>query len=137
MAAGTPTLSDSYWLGQSTVFKERVQSSLLIECNTINTETPTGVTGTLPNAVHQARKSLVTTILNPGNFSSWLGQFVMIAACDGNVIAAATQSSSNYTAITSAAGGDTAAADGQSPNVTSTLISNAIAAAFNSFVPGI
>lgn len=133
----TPTLSDSFFLAQSTVFKNRVQTALLVFCNTINNEVPTGVTGTMPVVVHQARKQMVQAILQPSAFTNWLTQFTLLAAADANVIAAATQASTTYTAITSAATGDTAAADGQSPNVTTTLINNAIAAAFNAIVPGV
>lgn len=137
MATGTPTESDSYWLSQSTVFKGRVQTALATYLNTVEGEVPTGVTGTMPNSVHFARMNFVKTVNNPANFLSWLSQFAISAAADANVIAAATQSATNYTPITSAATGDTAAADGQSPNLTATLISNAVAACFNTFVPGI
>lgn len=137
MPTGTPTLSDSYWLSQSTVFKGRVQTALATYLNTVETEVPTGVTGTMPTSVHEARMNFVKTVITPSNFPSWLGQFAITAAADANVIAAATQASTNYTPITSAAVGDTAAADGQSPNLTATLISNSIAAAFNTFVPNI
>lgn len=137
MATGTPTQSDSYWLSQSTVFKNRVQTALIIYCNTVETETPTGVTGTMPNTVHAARNNFVKNVQNPSNFANYLTLFVQAAASDGNVISAATQATTAYTPITSAATGDTAAADGQSPNVTATLISNAVASAFNTFVPGI
>jgi hypothetical protein len=135
MAAGTPTLSDSFWLSQSTVFKNRVQTSLQIFCNVVSTESPSSSAG--GTYVHQQRKAQVALMLNPANFPSWLTTFVNLAASDANVIAAATQSTTNYAPITSAAIGDTAAADGQAPNLTSTLISNAIAASFNSVVIGI
>lgn len=131
----TATLSDSYWLSQSTVFQNRVQSSLRTYCNTVSNETPSPSAGGA--YVHQQRKAQVATMLNPANWASWVTVFSGLAASDGNVIAAATQASTTYTPITSAATGDTAAADGQSPNVTSTLISNAIASSFNSVVPGI
>lgn len=133
----TATLSDSYWLSQSTVFKNRVQVALLTYCNTVTNETPTGPTGTMPTATHQLRRQQVANIVNPGSFTSWLTQFTDLAAADGNVIAAATQASTTYSPITTAAGGDTAAADGQTPLVTTTLILNAIAAAFNSTVQGL
>lgn len=133
----TATLSDSFWLSQSTVFKNRVQTALIVFCNTVEAETPTGVTGTMPTSVHVARSNFVKTIQNPINFSSWLTLFVQAAAADGNVIAAATQASATYVPITSGTVGDTQAADGQTPIVTTTLINNAIAAAFNTFVPGI
>lgn len=135
MAAGTPTLSDSYWLSQSGVFQNRVSMALRTYCNVISSETPSSAAA--GSYVHQQRKNQVAAILNPASFASWVTVFAGLAAGDTNVIAAATQSAANYSAITSAALGDTAAADGQSPNVTSTLISNAIAAAFNSVVPGI
>lgn len=133
----TPTLSDSYWLAQSTVFKTRVQTALFTYCNTVTSETPTGPTGTMPTLTHQARKQQVANILNPGSFNNWLVQFCAIAAADGNVIAAATNAASTYSAITTQAQGDTAAADGQTPLITTTLINNAIAAGFNSTVSGI
>lgn len=135
MPAGTATQSDSYWLSQSPVFQHRVSSALVTYCETVVNEVPTGVTGSMPNTVHQARAQFVKTILNPVSWASWLTQFVTAAAADGNVIAAATNAASNYTPITSAALGDTAAAEGGA--VTATLTSNAVAAAFNPFVPGI
>lgn len=135
--AGTPTLTDSYFLGQSAVFKQRVQTALVQYCNTIDNEVPTGVTGTMPTVVHQARKAMVQAILNPTNFANWLLQFTMLASADANVIAAATQASTTYTPITTQTLGDTAAADGQTPLIATTLISNAIAAAFNSVVSGV
>lgn len=135
MPAGTATLSDSYFLSQSTVFKQRVETSLVTYCNTVENEIPTGVTGTMPTTVHQARDQFVKTITTPSQFATWLTQFVDAAASDGNVIAAATNAASNYTPITSVALGDSAAAEGGL--VTATLISNAVAAAFNTFVPGI
>lgn len=137
IVVATATLSDSYWLSQSGVFKNRVQTALMTYCNTVETEAITGVTGTMPSSVHQARMNFIKTILSPNQFSSWLPQFVMAAAADGNVIAAATQASSTYVAITSIALGDQQAADGQTPIVSATLISNAVAAAFNTFVPGV
>lgn len=135
--AGTPTLSDSYWLAQSVVFQHRVQSALLTYCNTVSNETPTGISGSNPSFVHQARKNQVANILNPSSFANWLQQFTMMAAIDGNLIAAATVATGTYVPITSGAVGDTQAADGQSPIVTTTLINNAVAAAFNSFISGI
>lgn len=135
MAAGTPTLSDSYWLSQSTVFKNRVTTALLIYCNTVTNETPSNAAAGA--YVHQQRRNQVANVLNPSSFQNWLTQYVSVAAADGNVIAAATQSASNYTPITTASLGDTAAADGQTPLVTTTLINNAIAASFNSFVANI
>lgn len=133
----TATLSDSYWLSQSTVFKNRVQTALIVFCNTVETEVPTGVTGTMPTSVHLSRTNFLKTIQNPGSFTNWLTLFVNAAASDANLIAAATQASTTYVPITSATIGDTQAADGQTPIITSTLINNAIAAAFNTFVPGI
>lgn len=133
----TATLSDSFWLSQSTVFKNRVQTALIIFLNTVETEIPTGVTGTMPNSVHQSRMNFVKSIQNPSTFTNWLPLFVNAAASDANLIAAATQAATTYVPITSATIGDTQAADGQTPIVTSILISNAIAAAFNTFVPGI
>lgn len=133
----TPTQSDSYWLSQSTVFKNRCQTALIVFCNTIETEIPTGVSGTMPTLVHIARMNFVKTIMQPSQFSSWLTLFTNAAASDGNVINAATQVSTTYTPITTAAQGDTAAADGQTPLVSTSLISNAIAAAFDTYVPGI
>lgn len=140
MAAGTPTLSDSYWLSQSTVFKNRVASGLFQTCANINSEALTGVTGTMPTAVHQARKNQVATILNPANFANWLTQFVSACANDtstGGVIQLATVSATNYVAITTAGQGDTVSADGQSPQITTAAILNAISAAFNQFISGI
>lgn len=133
----TATLSDSYWLSQSTVFRDRVQTALIVYCNTVESEVPTGVTGSMPTSVHIARANFVKTIQNPSNFANWLVLFVNAAASDGNVIAAATAASTTYVPITTAAIGDTQAADGQTPIISSTLISNAIASAFNTFVPGI
>lgn len=137
MATGTPTLSDSYFLSQSTVFKQRVQTALVTYLNTVETEIPTGVTGTMPTVVHLARSQFVKTIQNPANFSSWLTLFVQVASADANVISAATEATTNYTPITTSGIGDTQAADGQTPIISATLISNSIAAAFNTLVPGI
>lgn len=131
----TPTLSDSYWLAQSGVFKNRVQTALFVYCNTVTSETPSN--GAAGAYIHQQRRNQVANILNPSSFVAWLGQFTNIAAADGNVIAAATNSASTYSAITTQAQGDTAAADGQTPLVSGTLISNAIAAGFNSTVTGL
>jgi len=133
----TATLSDSYWLGQSTVFKNRVQVSLLTYCNTVTSETPTGPTGSMPTSTHQQRKNQVAAILNPSSFNNWLTQFTNLAASDSNVIAAATNAASTYSAITTITQGDAAAADGQTPLITITLINNAVAASFNSTVSGI
>ena len=137
MPAGTPTATDSFFLSQSTNFKQRVQTDLIVFCNTVETEAPTGVTGTMPNLVHQARASFVKVIQNPANFTNWLTLFVQAAAADGNVISAATVAATNYTPITTIPIADGQAADGQSPIISRTLIQNAIAAAFNTFVPGI
>lgn len=130
MATGTPTLSDSYWLGQSAILSQRVQVAFTIYCGVVTNE-GTGVTG------HAQRKAQVITMLAPANFTQWVQIFTMFVAYDANLIAAATQSSTNYTPITTPQAGDLAAADGQSPNVTSILISNAIAASFNNVVGGI
>ena len=137
MPAGTPTASDSAFLAQSTNFKLRVQTDLIVFCNTVETEVPTGVTGTMPTTVHVARVNFVKTIQNPANFNNWLPLFVQAAAADGNVISAATVAATNYTPITTIPIADTQAADGQTPIISRTLIQNAIAAAFNTFVPSI
>lgn len=145
MAIGTATLSDSYFLGQSPIFANRVGISLRVECNTITNETPTGLTGSMPTYLHNLRRNLVDQITSPSNFSSWLVQFTTWAASDGNLIAAATGAATNYIPITQASGstgtttlqsGDNAAADGPAPAITTTLISNAIAASFNTFISG-
>ncbi len=135
--AGTPTLSDSYWLSQSSSFKNRVASSLLTYCNTISSEAITGTTGAMPTSVHNARKNQVANILNPGSFPNWLTQFTMMASIDASVIAAATVASGTYVPITSASVADAQATDGQSPLISATLINNAVAAAFNSFISNI
>lgn len=135
MPAGTPTQGDSYWLSQSAVFKTRVQSALISICTSINSEATTGVTGNMPNSVHSARKNFVVTILNPANFTNWLGQFVAVCSCDATVIADATSAAANYAPITTAAQGDTASAE--AGNIPDIAIVNAISAAFNTFVPGI
>ena len=140
MAAGTPTLSDSYWLAQSGVFKNRVASALFQTCANISSEAVSGVTGTMPNSVHLARKGQVANILNPANFTNWLTQFTMACANDtstGGVIQLATASATAYLAITSGANGDSVAADGQTPQITTAAILNACSAAFNQFIGGI
>lgn len=119
------------------MFKNRVQVAFMTYCNTVTSETPTGPTGSMPTLTHQARKQQVASMLNPTNFANWLTQVVGMASADGNLIAAATNAASTYSAITTIAQGDAAAADGQTPLITTTLISNAVAAAFNSLVPGI
>lgn len=145
MAIGTATLSDSYFLGQSPVFSHRVGVSLMIQCENISSETPTGLTGAIPTYLHNLRKQLVNTVVNPNNFSSWLTQFTYAAAADANLVAAATGAATNYVPITQASGstgtttlqsGDTAAADGQSPPITTALINNAVSNAFNTFISG-
>lgn len=135
MPAGTATLTDSYWLGQSTVFAHRVQTGLYVTLENVAGETPTGLTGALPTLIHIARAAFVKTVTNPSQFSSWLTQFINAAAADATVIAAATNASSNYTPITSVAIGDTAAAE--SGLITTAMISNALSSAFDTFVPGI
>ena len=135
LVAGTPTQGDSYWLSQSTVFKARVQTALMLTCEAVSSEAITGITGTMPTTIHAQRKGFGATVLNPANFSSWLGQFTMAAACDSAVISAATLASTNYTPITSQATGDAAAAQGG--NIPDTTISNAISASFNTFISGI
>lgn len=135
MPAGTATESDSYWLGQSSVFAHRVQTELLVVLENVEGETPTGLTGGIPTLIHNARAAFVKTVTNPSQFSTWLTEFINAAAADANVIAAATNASTNYTPITTAAQGDTAAAEGGL--ITRTLISNALSAAFDTFVPGI
>jgi hypothetical protein len=132
MPAGTPVLLDSYWLSQSTVFKGKVQAALIETCNAISNESITGLTGTMPTYLHQQRKSLVLQILSPSGFSNWLTQFTNAASIDTTLIAAATLASTNYTPITSAAGGDTACV-----NITDTEVMNALSGAFNTFVSGV
>lgn len=135
MAAGTPTDSDSYWLAQSTVFAHRAQTALLVVLENVAGETPTGLTGALPTLIHNARAAFVKTVTNPAQFSTWLAEFVTAAAADANVIAAATNAASNYTPITSASLGDTAAAEGGL--VTTAILQTAVATSFDTFVPGI
>jgi|SRR5215467_5256166 len=137
MPAGTPTATDSAFLATSTNFKLRVQTDLIVFCNTVETEVPTGVTGTMPNHVHEARMNFVKTIQNPANFTNWLTLFVQSAAADANVISAATVAATNYTPIPDTTTANTQSADGQTPIISRTLIQNAIAASFNTFVPGI
>lgn len=135
MPAGTPTDSDSYWLSQSAVFAHRVQNALEVTLENVAGETPTGLTGALPTLIHNARAAFVKTVTNPANAAAWLAQFVEAAAADATVIAAATNASTNYTPITSAALGDTAAAE--SGLITTTMLHNAVASAYDTFVPGI
>jgi hypothetical protein len=136
MAAGTPTDTDSYWLSQSPVFSHRVQTALMVYMGVVESEIPTGVTGSMPEVVHNARAAFLKQIdSSQTTLQDALARFIIAAASDANVIAAATNASSNYTPITSASLGDTAAAEGGL--VTTTLISNAVAAAFDTFVPGI
>src|SRR5258706_5652230 len=111
MPAGTATFTDSYWLGQSTVFAHRVQTGLYVTLENVAGETPTGLTGALPTLIHVARAAFVKTVTNPSQFSSWLTQFVNAAAADATVVAAATNASTNYTPITSVALWDAAAAE--------------------------
>jgi hypothetical protein len=135
MAAGTPTDTDSYFLSQSPVFQHRVQTAVIVYMEVVESEIPTGVTGTMPDVVHQARMNFVKSVMSPSSFTTWMTQFVQAAASDANVVSAATNATVTYTPITSSSIGDTAAAEGGL--VTTTLISNAVAASFNTFVPGI
>jgi hypothetical protein len=135
MPAGTATATDGYWLGQSTVFAHRVQTSLMQVLENVAGETPTGLTGALPTLIHLARASFVKTVVNPSVFPSWLAQFVIAAAADPSVLSAATNATVNYTPITTVALGDTAAAE--SGLITTSILSAAIASAFDTFVPGI
>src|SRR5258706_4783141 len=100
-----PTLTDSFWLTQSPNFKNRVQSALMTTCFAVNTEATTGITGTMPNSVHAARKNFVAQILNPVQFSQWLTQFVFGCSVDSATVAAATGAAS----LTNVATADTAA----------------------------
>jgi hypothetical protein len=135
MPAGTPTDSDSYWLGQSAVFSHRVQTELMKTLENVAGETPTGLTGAIPTLIHNARASFVKTVTNPSAFPTWLAQFITAAAADANVISAATNASVTYTPITSAALGDVGAAEGGL--LTSAILATAIASSFDTFVPGI
>src|SRR5580704_14369631 len=126
-----PTLTDSFWLTQSTNFKNRVQSALVTTCTSINSEPTTGVTGAMPNAVHAARKALVAQILNPAQFSNWLTQFVFACSVDSATVTAATGAAS----LTSIATADAAAAQGGA--MTDVMFLNACSAAFNAFITGI
>lgn len=135
MPAGTPTDTDSYWLSQSTVFAHRVQNALEVTLENVAGETPTGLTGAIPTLIHNARAAFVKTVTNPATAASWLTQFIEAAAADATVISAATNSTVNYTPITSVALGDTAAAE--SGLITTTMMHSAIASAFDTFVPGI
>jgi hypothetical protein len=126
-----PTLTDSFWLTQSSNFKNRVQSALLTTCAAINSEATTGITGTMPNAVHSARKNFVAQILNPVQFSNWMTQFVLACSVDSATVTAATGAAS----LTSVATADTAAA--QSGPITDTMLNNACSAVFNAFIAGI
>jgi hypothetical protein len=126
-----PTLTDSFWLTQSTNFKNRVQSALLTTCFSINSEATTGITGTMPNAVHAARKNFVAQILNVAQFSNWLTQFVFACSVDSATVTAATGGGSLTTVVTA----DTAAAQGGP--ITDAMLDNACSAVFNAFIPGI
>jgi hypothetical protein len=135
MAAGTPTDTDSYWLSQSIVFAHRVQTAVIQYMGVVENEVPTGISGAMPTNTHQARVAFVKQVMSPSNFTNWMTQFIQAAASDANLISAATNATVNYTPITSVAIGDTAAAEGGL--ATTALISNAVAAAFDTFVPGI
>lgn len=135
MPAGTPTDSDSYWLGQSTVFAHRVQTAWDVVLENVAGETPTGLTGAIPTLIHNARAAYVKTATTPSQYSQILAEVVNLASSDANVIAAATNSASNYTPITSATIGDTAAAEGGL--VTTSILQAAVASLFDTLVPGI
>lgn len=135
MPAGTPTDTDSYWLGQSSVFAHRVQTAWNIVLENVAGETPTGLTGAMPTLIHNARAAFVKTATSTAQYSQILAEVVNFAASDANVIAAATNAASNYTPITSAALGDTAAAEGGL--VTTAILQTAVSSLFDTLVPGI
>jgi hypothetical protein len=128
MAAGTPTLSDSFNLSNSAIFKGRVQISLVSTCMNINSE---AISGTMPLALHLLRKNQVAQILNPANFSTWVSQFALLAAANATVVSDATTATTNYVPITTSTG------DTVQPNIPDTDINNAVSAAFNAVIPGV
>lgn len=128
-------LQDSYWLSQSTVFKNRVAPALIDLAVQVDTETigPNSSSGQIPFSVHQLRKQQSANILNFSQFQNWLTQFTFIAACNAAVIAAAL--SSTTTAFVGSSQADAAAASSSNPLISDTLINNAVFAGFQATIP--
>lgn len=122
MPAGTPQYNDMYVLSQSTAFQNRVQAALVATCVSVSNEG-----WSVP--FHRERAGFVNSVLaSQSSLGSFVVLFSMAAACGATVIADATQSASNYTALTT---GNVAT---QQALVTDTDLANAISSAFNSFI---
>lgn len=122
MAAGTPTFNDMYVLSQSTGFQNRVQASLLSACIAISSES---------NATqfHYQRLLLLQNILSsPTNLAAYVQLFAGAVATNSTVIADATQSATNYTALT------TANVATQEVLATDVDIGNALSACYDAFL---
>lgn len=121
----TATLNDMQVLATDTVFGNRVLIALIQYCNTVANE---AVSPTNPLILHNARKAFASSVINaPNQFKSL---FIDVAASNQIVANEATANGS----ISGQVGAVLATS---ALLCTDTNISNAVAAAFNTFIPNV
>jgi len=116
--------NDSAVLSTDTTFQNRVRESLVATCFNISSEAVTGLSGTMPIALHLKRANYCQTVLaSPDSFKQIFADAV---ATDANVLADATQAGT--VALTSA---NVAA---QAALATDAHIDTAVSSQFNGFL---
>jgi len=87
-AFGAASLSDSAILASEPTFENRVRESLVSTCISVSSEAITGLTGTMPIAVHLKRANYCVSVLAaPDSFKTL---FSFSVATDASVLADAT-----------------------------------------------
>lgn len=120
----SPNLNDQQILSGDPTFQNRVRESLLSFCSTVSGETITGLTGTMPLALHLKRANLCQAVtLVPDSYKTLFADF---AAANATVIGDATQAGTVPLTSTNVAA--------QATKVLDTDLNNAVASVLNVFL---
>lgn len=125
-ALAAASRNDSAVLSTDATFENRVRESVVATCFNISSEAITGLSGTMPIALHLKRANYCQTVLaSPDSFKQIFADAV---ATDANVLADATQGG---TVVLTSGPGNVAT---QAALVTDAHIDTAVSSQFNGFL---